>query len=438
MSYVLIYSTIIALSIIIIVTLVVVVARRMYMARVHRLLDRERARYSGLGAAISMRMGPVHLAPYRHRPGSAGWTAVEEGLLCAFDTSGATDAASLFDKLGYADYYIESIKSGNKWEQALAAERLGHIRCKRALPTIAEALESRNADCRLMAIYAAGRIGDPSILPDLVRIMKSVVTAGEEISKKILSSSIISFGGLATASLVEELNCPDWRVRAAFLAMLAEIGGAGLAPLFMKMLDDPEQDVRAKAAMGLGRIRCVEAAEKLEECLQDRHWVVRLHAARALGLIRGQKSEPALVAKLGDTNWQVRRAVSESLTMLGGTAYAALLRVFIDSDDRYAKDQALEGLVRSSVASALLSMLPRAGHGHLVLKEVVRTDVNGGARPEVLMEMMLFLSSLDEEALDKALTAMQTAVDESRLEGLKAAGESIMEIGPRSRSEAHA
>lgn len=435
MSYVLIYSTIIALSVIIMVTIVVVVARRMYMSRVHRLLDMERARYSGLPSAISMRMSPAHLAPYRHRPGSAGWTAVEEALFCAFDTSGAMEAATLFDKLGYADYYMESIKSGNRWEQALAAERLGHIRCKRALPIIAEALESGNTDLKLMAIYAAGRIGDPSILPDLVRIMKSVVTTGEEISKKILASSIISFGDKATVSLVEDLNCPDWRVRAAFLALLAEIGGEGLAPLFMKMLDDPEQDVRAKAAMGLGRIKFAAAAEKLENSLQDRYWVVRLHAARAIGLIREQKSEPALVAKLGDSNWQVRRAVSESLTMLGGTAFAALLKVFIDSDDRYAKDQALEELVRSSVASALLSMLPRAGHSHLVLKEVARTAENGGASTEVLMEMMIFLSSLDEAALDGALTAMQTAVDSAGLEGLKSAGESIMEIGERNRGE---
>jgi len=437
LSYVLVYSTIIALSIIIIITLVVVVARRMYMARVHRLLDRERARYSGLSSAISMRMSPVYLAPYRHRPGSAGWTAVEEGILCAYDTSGSTEAASLFDKLGYADHYMESIKSGNRWEQALAAERLGHIRCKRSLPMIAEAFESRNTDCKLMAIFAAGRIGDPSILPDLVRIMKSVVTTGEEVSKKILASSIISFGDLATASLVDELTCPDWRVRAAFLALLAEIGGAGLAPLFMKMLDDPEQDVRAKAAMGLGRIRFSDAAEKLEESLLDRYWVVRLHAARALGLIREQRSEPALVAKLGDSNWQVRRAVSESLSMLGGTAFAALLRVFIDSEDRYAKDQALEELAGSGVAAALLSMLPRSGQRHLVLMEVARTADNGGASTEVLMEMMIFLSSLDEEVLDWALKIMQAAVDSAGLEGLKSAGESIMEIGERNRGEAN-
>ena len=209
----------------------------------------------------------MYLSPYRHRPLSAGWVAVEEGLFKAFDSGGGSEAARLFDKLGYADYYMETIKSGNRWEQAMAAERLGHMRCKRALPLIVEAFESPNTDLKLMAIHAAGRIGDASMLPALVRIMKSAVLRSEEVSKKILASSIISFGALASRPLVEELSCPDWRVRAACLNLLGEIGGAGLGPLFLKLLDDPEQDVRAKAARGLGRIRCVEAAEKLEACL---------------------------------------------------------------------------------------------------------------------------------------------------------------------------
>lgn len=433
MSYILIYSTIIALSAIIVSTLVVVVARRLYMERIYRCLDRERARFSGFSAAIAMRMPVVHLVPYRHRPGSAGWIAVEEGLFSAFETAGAAEASGLFDKLGYVDYYMELIRSGNRWEQAMAAERLGHIRCKRALPLIVEAFESPNTDLKLMAIHAAGRIGDASVLSALVRIMKSAVLNDEDVSKKVLASSILSFGSSATRALVDELSCSDWRVRAVCLNLLGEIGGAWLGPLFMRMLDDPEQDVRAKAARGLGRIRCVEAAPRLEECLNDRHWVVRLHAARALGLIREQKSEPALVARLADRNWQVRKAVSESLARLGGTAYFELLKVFIDYTDQYARDQALDELSRSTVAAALLSMLPRGGHRHLVLKEVPRTADNGGVRPEVLVDMMVFLSSLDEEVLEAALTAMQVAVDSGGVEGLKAAGESIMEIGSRNR-----
>ena len=97
----------------------------------------------------------------------------------------------------------------------------------------------------------------------------------------------------------------------------------------------------------------------MRPALDDRYWVVRLHAARALGLIREKRSEPALVAKLVDRNWQVRRAVSEALSRIGGTAYLELLKVFIDSPDQYARDQALDELARSSVAAALLSMLPK-------------------------------------------------------------------------------
>jgi HEAT repeat protein len=403
------------------------------MEGVYGRLDMERARFANFPAALAARMAIVHLSPYRHKPGSSAWVAVEEGLFKAFDSAGAAGAASLFDKLGYADYYMKSIRSGNRWEQAMAAERLGHMRCEKALPLIVEAFESPNTDLRLMAIHAAGRIGDPSVLPALVRIMKSVVLTGEDVSKKVLASSILSFGASASRPLVDELSCPDWRVRAVCLNLLGEIGGAGLGPLFMRMLDDPEQDVRAKAARGLGRIRCAEAALKLEECLNDRHWVVRLHASRALGLIREQRSEPALVARLVDRNWQVRRAVSEALARMGQRTSS--FKVFIDSPDQYARDQALDELSRSSVAAALLSMLPGGASSHLVLKEVSPTADNGGVRTEVLVDMVMFLSTLDEQTLAMALTAMRLAIDLNGPYGAMPDGESIRELGSRGRGQ---
>lgn len=431
MSYIFVYSIITALAALILSTLAVVILRRVYMEGVYARLDMERERFSNFPAAIAMRTAIVHLSPYRHKPGTGAWVAVEEGLFRAFDSAGAVDAASLFDKLGYADYYMKSIKTGNRWEQAMAAERLGHMRCRRALPLIVEAFESRNIDLRLMAIHAAGRIGDASVLPALVKIMKSAVLNDEDVSKKVLASSIISFGASATRALVGELSCSDWRVRAACLYLLGEIGGAGLGPLFMRMLDDPEQDVRAKAARGLGRIRCVEAAPRLEACLSDRHWVVRLHAARALGLIREQRSEPALVAKLVDRNWQVRRAVSEALARIGGTAYFELLKVFIDSPDQYARDQALDELSRSTVAAALLSMLPGDSSSHLVLKEVPKTEDNGGVRTEVLVDMAMFLSSIDDKALELALIALRLSINLSGPSGARPIAESVRGIGGR-------
>lgn len=434
LAHIFVYSIIAAVIILILLTLAAVIIRRLYMERKYRRLDEERERCSSLLRAIEKRKLLAYLGLYRHRAGSAAWIAVEENLFRAFETAIYRDEAGrLFDKLGYADHYMKTIISGNRWEQALAAERLGYTRCARALPLLVKSLESRNIDLKLMAIYALGLIGDGSALPGLIKMLKSSVLTGEEVSKKVLDSSIISFGAEAVRELAAELACPDWRVRSACLNLLGEIGGAGLAPLFMKMLSDPEQDVRAKAAKALGRISCVEAAPRLEAALADRHWVVRLHAARALGAMKEERSVSALTGKLADRNWQVRRASAEALGAIGGAAYLELLKVFIDSTDQYAREQALDELGRSGAAAVLLSILPKGEYNYLLLKEMSPTDDKGGIRMELLVDMLLFLSDLDEEGLSQALASLHGVAGGESAKGVINAQNRIKEFGSRGK-----
>lgn len=409
MAIVFVYSIIAAVLALISFTLAAVVVRRFYMERKYRRLDDERERFSTLPLALEKKLPMAHLGPYMHSPGSEAWTAVEENLFRAFEEGSAAEAQRLFEKLGYADHYIALVKTGNRWEQALGAERLGRMRCASALPALLGALESPNTDLKLMAIHAVGLIGDGAAVAPLVRMLRNSALTGEEVSRKVIASSIISFGPAASRELTVGLTHHDWRVRSACLDLLGETGGATLAPLFMKMLADPEQDVRAKAAKGLGRFRCAESAPRLEESLFDRHWVVRLHSARSLGLIKEERSVPALARKLSDRNWQVRRAAAEALGAIGDSAYLELLKAFVDSTDHYAREQALDELGRSGAAAALLSLLPRGEYDYLLLREVPPSGDKGGVRMELLVDMLMFLSALDADSLEAAVSALHGA-----------------------------
>lgn len=407
MAYILVYFIIVAVLVLIFATLAAVIVRRLYMESRYRRLDDERERFARLVYTLESGQGVAYLGPYRHRPGSPAWQAVEEKIFEAFDSGrGNTEAMRLFDKLGYAEYNMMLIKSGNRWEQALAAERLGHMRCREAMPQLVEALESGNTDLKLMAVHALGLIGDSSALPHLIKMFRGTIASGEEVSRKVLTSSIISFGAAASRELLIELSFPDWRMRSAVLDMLGEIGGARLAPAVMKMLKDPERDVRAKAAKCLGKLRHADALPTLCESLVDSSWVVRLHCARALGLIRDERAVPHLIRRLADRNWQVRQCVSEALGRIGQSAYLELFKVFADSPDQYARDQALYELGKRGVAGALISMLPKNGSGHLLLKEIPPAQDRGGIRMEVLMDMVMYLSSMDDGALGRAITAL--------------------------------
>lgn len=398
---------IIAVLALIFATLAAVVVRRLYMERRYRRLDDDRDRFSRLVYALESGQGVAYLGPYRHRPGSPAWQAVEEKIFEAFDSGrGTTEAMRLFDKLGYAEYNMALIKSGNRWEQALAAERLGHMRCKEAIPLLVSALESRNMDLKLMAVHALGLIGDYSALPHLVKMYRGTIASGEEVSRKVLTSSIISFGAAASRDLIMELSFPDWRMRSAVLDILGEIGGARIAPAVTRLLKDPERDVRAKAAKCLGKLKYSDALPMLCETLVDSSWVVRLHCARSLGLIRDERAVPHLVRRLADRNWQVRQCVSEALGRIGQSAYLELFKVFVDSPDQYARDQALYELGKRGVAGALISMLPKNGNGHLVLKEIPPAQDRGGIKMEVLVDMVMYLSAMEEGALGRAITAL--------------------------------
>lgn len=404
LAFFLVYTIIAVVSILILATLGVVVTRRLYMERKYRRFDEERERYASLLASLERGGGIAYLGSYMKRPGSAAWFAVEDRLFEAFDTKRARDEAMrLFDKLGYLEYNMKMVRSGNKWEQATAAERLGHMRCKKAVGLLIESMESANMDLKLMSVHALGRICDPMALPNLMTKLRSTVSAGEEVSMRVLTSAILSFGPVAVRDLIEELSSPDWRMRSAVLEMLGEIGGASIAPAVARMLRDPEQDVRAKAVKCLGRIRCFDAVPMICDALLDKNWVVRLHAARALGLMRDERSVPHLVRRLADRNWQVRQAMSEALGRVGESAYLELLKVFVDSTDQYARDQAVFELGKRGVAGALLSMVSGV-EGDMVLREIPPSEERGGIRMEVLIDMLVYLSAIDGDALSRILT----------------------------------
>ncbi|MBI5453555.1 MAG: HEAT repeat domain-containing protein [Deltaproteobacteria bacterium] len=379
------------------------------MGRKYMRLDVERERYSTLLATIELGNTIEDIRPFQKKPGSAGWIAIEENLFRALGSdAGRQEGLRLFNVLGYADRYMESLSSKRKWEQALSAEKLGRINCRGAVPNLMDSLKSPNRDLQLMAIHSLGVIGDETAIPPLVALLKQSVAAEEEISLTVLKSSILAFGQNAVMWLVPCLNDPDWRMRSTVLDVLGEIGDRRLSGEFMRMLKDTEQDVRAKAAKGIGKLKCREAVPMLMEALADQFWVVRLHSARSLGLMKEPVAIAPLTEMLGDKNWQVRSVVAEAMSRIGGRAFVEMLNVFIDSTDKYARDQALDELGRKGVYAKLMARL-YAGNGPeppLKLNESPKTDDKVDVDREILDEMLSVLSTLNDFRLYEVLDAL--------------------------------
>lgn len=357
MGLVIVYIVIWSIVILISFTLVLVLARRFYMQRRYWLRDRERERYAGLAALLIS--GKPDIGELKKRPGTDAWIAIEEALLKAYDhkDSDKVFLRVLFNELGYTGYYIKKLAKGNRWEQAFSADRLGKIECREAVPALINALSSKYRDVRNLAVYSLGAIRDERALHHLVKMMKGAVMADEEMSIRILKSALISFKSILIPYLLPLTKDPEWRVRGAVMEILGEIGDPGVAGVFMAGINDGEQDVRAKAAKSLGKLKYQPAVPSLKKMLKDPFWVVRIHASRALGLIGDHSSIPDLVKLLTDRDWQVRKSSAEALARIGGDAYHAMLEFYLHTTDEYGRAQAAEELERAGIVVGLMNFL---------------------------------------------------------------------------------
>lgn len=124
-------------------------------------------------------------------------------------------------------------------------------------------------------------------------------------------------------------------VRAAAAVALGRIGLRAGAPALAEALGDPVPEVRYAAALALGRLPVEGATTRLTRSLRaDPSWMVRYAAAIALGRARRDFAAGALEDRLrSEPVWQVRLQAVRSLQDIGGPRAAASASVgLLDKD----------------------------------------------------------------------------------------------------------
>jgi quinoprotein glucose dehydrogenase len=130
----------------------------------------------------------------------------------------------------------------------------------------------------------------------------------------------------------------------------------------LKLLDDPELEIRAQAAKALGERRFAAAADKLRARLSDPNLRVRMLAAEALGRIADRQATDALCKALhenADRDPFLRHAASLALSRCAGPRDAGRedrRRVAAGPHGRAARAAAPEG-----ARARALPLRPRAG-----------------------------------------------------------------------------
>jgi HEAT repeat protein len=257
--------------------------------------------------------------------GEDAWKAAESGALGLLGKlRGEAHAAlvSVFLRRGAARAALRDLRSRSRVRRARAAQVLGDLELRPAVPELCRLLTDRHAEVRVVAVRALGRIGDPTAAWRLIASLDQP----DPVPSLLATHTLVQLGPDAEVTLSAALDHPQARVRAVCLDALGLLGAAGSVQRMARVLrEDTTLDVRVAAAANLGRLGARAALEPLTAALSPAGPApLRAAAARALGDLGTPPAVPSLVTLLGDDEFRVAHEAAHALRRLGRAGLQAL------------------------------------------------------------------------------------------------------------------
>lgn len=187
------------------------------------------------------------------------------------------------------------------------------------LPTLVSLLDDQNPEIRRTAALSLGKFAAPETVPDLVLAL-------DDPDSTVRRYGVWALGNMGEASLdqagdavVEMLEDPSPDVKAAAALALGKLGGTqGMVELVAQYLRDPDVATRRAATLALGGMEAASASPALIEALTDEDAFVRQGALAALGELADVRALPAIGDRLRrDVDGGVRSEAAFRLGKLG-------------------------------------------------------------------------------------------------------------------------
>ncbi|GAB4387951.1 MAG: HEAT repeat domain-containing protein [Thermodesulfovibrionales bacterium] len=250
--------------------------------------------------------------------------------------------------------------------RAFAAEMLGEMRCREAVPylerllntyfrdvrragmkalrdlsgegekdRLLEAVADHDGHIRRMAASALARIGDSAASDSLMKLLREerhmdvleeavkalLAVDPEKLYKSLdgLSDTVKEmlgrFGGDAGVLLTLSRDA-DPGVRTSAVVGLGSLGDQRASDRLREALRDDDPGVRRAAVMSLGNLGCCK--EEIKSALSDGDMWVRLYAVKALGRFDGRDVVDALAPMLRDRDLPVVLSTMDVMAEIGG------------------------------------------------------------------------------------------------------------------------
>jgi len=223
----------------------------------------------------------------------------------------------------------------------IIAEAEAELRSRRLLRRRAgaEALRQFHSEASAAALSAA--LADPDLetslscavalaeLDDSAPIAAVLERADEACEERpgAAAAILVALGRRHPEALGEALDSErSTGLRRLAAAIAGELRLAEHAEALRAALEDPDDELVARAARGLGMIGDAAALERLLElaAAEDRAWFVRLAATGALGEIGDERALAPLERELQEGAWPAQAKAARALRSLGGRGEAVL------------------------------------------------------------------------------------------------------------------
>jgi len=277
--------------------------------------------------------------------------------------------------MGRVDQLIQQLESGNREQRVQAAEALGRLGNRKAVPALIKTLNNYNEDYRVRAaaISSIGQLGDFNAIPDLLDAYRF----GAHFP--VVGVDYRMIGGVSDESIRAYLRERTIRAIGEILGRTSpkknknqEIYSRTVDTLIQALKEDWETDgrVRAAAAKALGKTRDPKAIPALTELLdRGRNFGEREQAAIALGQIGDPQAVPALLRRLGNglEDYAVRIAAARSIGQVGGLEVVPkLFQVYQDTGSE----------IREAIVDAVGEILSRTSPDDDNSREIYSRAVN--------------------------------------------------------------
>lgn len=187
--------------------------------------------------------------------------------------------------------------------------------------------------------------------------------------------------------LLELFSDPEPLVREVSLRTLQRVGGTAAGSALVRLLKDPEPNVRAAVLKQLAEKPSVNLVPRIADYLaEEKDADLVVHAVRFLREAKGRAAIDCLIGLLKHESWQVRAEAGEALGKMGGRGNQ------LGIDEQSDVDEALIELLKDGDSFVVSRAIEALGNASRVEAVDALAQV-AGAHPELAVEVVGVLSS---------------------------------------------